>query len=154
MNLVLIILSKLKCLLCILFFLFQVCTAKMNLGDEVDLEDYVSRPDKISAAEVSFLSPSILIAAICQEAGMHAVRKNRYVILPKDFEKGYRSNVSDLKTSKSLFYFVAPSSASITLVSLADTAVLDTWRRIRWRMPFCSPKDLGFLHLSEAAVNF
>ncbi|GFZ01767.1 regulatory particle triple-A ATPase 3 [Actinidia rufa] len=25
---------------------FQVCTAKMNLGDEVDLEDYVSRPDK------------------------------------------------------------------------------------------------------------
>lgn len=25
----------------------------MNLGDEVDLEDYVSRPDKISAAEVS-----------------------------------------------------------------------------------------------------
>ncbi|CAI0540040.1 unnamed protein product [Linum tenue] len=63
---------------------FQVCTSKMNLGDEVDLEDYVSRPDKISAAE---------IAAICQEAGMHAVRKNRYVILPKDFEKGYRSNV-------------------------------------------------------------
>jgi len=33
------------------------------------------------------------IAAICQEAGMHAVRKNRYVILPKDFEKGYRTNV-------------------------------------------------------------
>ncbi|KAL8092194.1 26S proteasome regulatory subunit 6B homolog [Apium graveolens] len=63
---------------------FQVCTAKMNLGDEVDLEDYVSRPDKISAAE---------IAAICQEAGMHAVRKNRYVILPKDFEKGYRTHV-------------------------------------------------------------
>ncbi|PIN12732.1 Proteasome ATPase [Handroanthus impetiginosus] len=63
---------------------FQVCTAKMNLSDEVDLEDYVSRPDKISAAE---------IAAICQEAGMHAVRKNRYVILPKDFEKGYRANV-------------------------------------------------------------
>lgn len=40
----------------------------MNLSDEVDLEDYVSRPDKISAAE---------IAAICQEAGMLAVRKNR-----------------------------------------------------------------------------
>ncbi|KAE8702623.1 26S protease regulatory subunit 6B-like protein [Hibiscus syriacus] len=51
----------------------QVCTAKMNLSDEVDLEDYVSRPDKISAAE---------IAAICQEAGRHAVRKNRYIILP------------------------------------------------------------------------
>ena len=56
----------------------------MNLSDEVDLEDFVSRPDKISAAE---------IAAICQEAGLHAVRKNRYVVLPKDFEKGYKSNV-------------------------------------------------------------
>lgn len=50
----------------------------MNLSEEVDLEDYVGRPDKISNAE---------IAAICQEAGMHAVRKNRYIILPKDFEK-------------------------------------------------------------------
>lgn len=48
--------------------IFQVCTGKMNLSDEVDLEDFVSRPDKISAAEIS---------AICQEAGLHAVRKNR-----------------------------------------------------------------------------
>ena len=40
----------------------------MNLGEEVDLEDYVGRPDKINNAE---------IAAICQEAGMQAVRKNR-----------------------------------------------------------------------------
>lgn len=72
--------------------IFQVCTSKMNLGEEVDLEDYVSRPDKISAAE---------IAAICQEAGMQAVRKNRYVILPKDFEKGYKAHVkkSDLDFS-------------------------------------------------------
>ncbi|WVZ59907.1 hypothetical protein U9M48_009991 [Paspalum notatum var. saurae] len=68
---------------------FQVCTAKMNLGDEVDLEDYVCRPDKISAAD---------IAAICQEAGMQAVRKNRYVVLPKDFEKGYRTNVKKPET--------------------------------------------------------
>lgn len=64
--------------------IFQVLTSKMNLSDEVDLEDYVSRPDKISGAE---------IAAIVQEAGMQAVRKNRYVILPKDFEKGYKAHV-------------------------------------------------------------
>ncbi|VAH25936.1 unnamed protein product [Triticum turgidum subsp. durum] len=38
------------------------------------------------------------ITAICQEAGMHAVRKNRYVILPKDFEKGYRTNVKKPET--------------------------------------------------------
>ena len=51
--------------------IFQVCTSKMSLSEEVDLEDYVSRPDKISAAD---------IAAICQEEGMHAVRKNRRVV--------------------------------------------------------------------------
>jgi len=72
---------------------FQVVTAKMNLGEEVDLEDYVSRPDKISGAEIT---------AICQEAGMQAVRKNRYVILPKDFEKGYKAHV---KKSDSEFEF-------------------------------------------------
>jgi len=59
---------------------FTACTAKMNLSEEVDLEDYVNRSEKISCAE---------IAAICQEAGMQAVRKNRYVILPKDFDNAY-----------------------------------------------------------------
>mmetsp|Transcript_19960 Transcript_19960/g.20667 ORF Transcript_19960/g.20667 Transcript_19960/m.20667 type:complete len:388 (+) Transcript_19960:81-1244(+) len=63
---------------------FSACTSKMNLSDEVDLEDWVNRPDKISAAD---------IAAICQEAGMQAVRNNRYVILPKDFDEAYRKLV-------------------------------------------------------------
>merc|ERR1711991_174733 len=53
--------------------IFQVVTSTMNLSDEVDLEDYVSRPDKISGAQIT---------SICQEAGMQAVRKNRFVILP------------------------------------------------------------------------
>lgn len=64
--------------------IFQVVTGQMNLSDEVDLEDFVSRPDKISGAE---------IAAICQEAGMQAVRKNRYVVLPSDFDTAYKANV-------------------------------------------------------------
>lgn len=38
----------------------QVGTSKMNLSEEVDLEDYISKPDKISCAD---------IASICQEAG-------------------------------------------------------------------------------------
>ena len=63
--------------------IFQVLTAPMNLSDEVDLEDYVSRPEKISGAEIS---------CIVQEAGMQAVRNNRYVVMPKDFEKGYKAN--------------------------------------------------------------
>jgi 26S proteasome regulatory subunit T3 len=69
--------------------IFTSITSKMNLSDEVDLEEFVARPDKLSGAE---------IAAICQEAGMHAVRKNRYVILTKDLEKGYQSNVKKQDT--------------------------------------------------------
>ena len=38
--------------------IFQTITTKMNLSDEVDLEDYVARPDKISGADIN---------AICQE---------------------------------------------------------------------------------------
>eukprot|EP00914_Ancora_sagittata_P007506 GHVO01014727.1.p1 GENE.GHVO01014727.1~~GHVO01014727.1.p1 ORF type:complete len:326 (+),score=61.69 GHVO01014727.1:142-1119(+) len=64
--------------------IFQTITSKMNLSSEVNLEDYVARPERISSAD---------IAAICQEAGMAAVRKNRYMILPKDFEKGWKTHV-------------------------------------------------------------
>merc|ERR1712063_52921 len=63
--------------------IFQTITSKMNLSEEVDLEDFVSRPEKISSADIN---------AICQEAGMQAVRHNRYIILPKDFEKGWQSH--------------------------------------------------------------
>ncbi|MCP9262244.1 26S protease regulatory subunit 6B [Dirofilaria immitis] len=62
--------------------IFSTITAKMNLSDEVDMEDFVARPDKVSGADIN---------AICQEAGMHAVRENRYVVLTKDFDKAYKS---------------------------------------------------------------
>ena len=32
--------------------IFQTITGKMNLGDDVYLESFVSRPDKISAADI------------------------------------------------------------------------------------------------------
>eukprot|EP01095_Lingulamoeba_sp_RSL-Kostka_P016888 TRINITY_DN8483_c0_g1_i1.p1 TRINITY_DN8483_c0_g1~~TRINITY_DN8483_c0_g1_i1.p1 ORF type:complete len:393 (-),score=156.97 TRINITY_DN8483_c0_g1_i1:112-1290(-) len=73
---------------------FQVLTSKMNLSEEVDLEDYVSRPDKITGAEIH---------SIVQEAGMQAVRKNRYIILPKDFEKAYKKIVKN-RSNEFLFY--------------------------------------------------
>lgn len=73
---------------------FAACTAKMNLSDDVDLEDYVNRPDKISAAEIS---------SIAQEAGMQAVRRNRYVILPKDFDEAYKKVVK--KTDKEFTFY-------------------------------------------------
>uniref|UniRef100_A0A8C8E708 Proteasome 26S subunit, ATPase 4 n=1 Tax=Otus sunia TaxID=257818 RepID=A0A8C8E708_9STRI len=62
--------------------IFSTITGKMNLSEEVDLEDYVARPDKISGADIN---------SICQEGGMLAVRENRYIVLAKDFEKAYKT---------------------------------------------------------------
>lgn len=42
------------------------------------------------SANKSAPTPSLPTALLVQEAGMLAVRKNRYVILPKDFEKAYK----------------------------------------------------------------
>jgi len=39
--------------------IFGTITGKMNLSEDVDLEDYVARPDRISGADIN---------AICQEA--------------------------------------------------------------------------------------
>jgi 26S proteasome regulatory subunit T3 len=58
----------------------------MNLSDELDLEDYVNRSEKVSCADVT---------AICSEAGLQAVRENRYVVLPKDFDAAYKKTVSN-----------------------------------------------------------
>ncbi|CAF0929929.1 unnamed protein product [Rotaria sp. Silwood1] len=72
--------------------IFSTVTSKMNLSDEVDLEDYVARPDHISGADIN---------SICQEAGMQAVRENRYIVLAKDFEKAYKNVIIEMKvTSK------------------------------------------------------
>lgn len=69
--------------------IFNVCTSKMNLHEEIELEDYVGRSEKLTAAEIS---------SICQEAGLHAVRANRYVIMNKDFEKAYKNNIKKSDT--------------------------------------------------------
>merc|ERR1711907_258859 len=67
----------------------QACTANMNLADSVDLEDYVNRPERVSAADCS---------AIANEAGLHAVRENRYVVLPKDLDAAYKKHVNKAST--------------------------------------------------------
>ncbi|KAJ8483260.1 hypothetical protein ONZ51_g4810 [Trametes cubensis] len=64
--------------------IFQTVTSKMNLSPDVDLEDYVSRPERLSSAEIT---------SIVQGAGLQAVRKNRYVVLPADFEEAWKQNV-------------------------------------------------------------
>merc|ERR1719230_1468187 len=64
--------------------IFSTITAKMNLADDVDLEDFISRPDKISNADIT---------SVCQAAGMIAVRHNRYLILHSDFETAYKKQM-------------------------------------------------------------
>lgn len=73
---------------------FNAITSKMNLSDEVDLEIFVNRPDKLSCADLN---------SICQEAGMLAIRNGRYVIIQKDFDDAYMA-VSDTKDSGPLLY--------------------------------------------------
>ena len=53
---------------------FSTICGKMSISDDVDLEDLISRPDKLSNADVN---------SICQEAGMLAVRDNRYMVTGK-----------------------------------------------------------------------
>lgn len=76
---------------------FQVVTSKMNLSPEVDLEEYVTRPEKLSGAEIN---------SVCQEAGILAVRANRYVVLTRDFEKAYQSVINKTGGDQFDFYLV------------------------------------------------
>merc|ERR1712228_713599 len=75
---------------------FQAATSKMNLSDELDLEDYVNGSEKLSHADVS---------SICAEAGLQAVRENRYVVLPKDFDGAYKKVVSN-RDKEHFFYSI------------------------------------------------
>ena len=50
--------------------IFSTITGKMNLSEEVDLEDYVARPDRISGADIN---------AICQEVSTLAMLAEFYI---------------------------------------------------------------------------
>jgi 26S proteasome regulatory subunit T3 len=52
--------------------IFSTVTSKMNLSDEVDLEDYVARPDRISGADIN---------SVCQEVCHMSSFSNFYLIL-------------------------------------------------------------------------
>ncbi|KAH3679562.1 hypothetical protein WICMUC_000895 [Wickerhamomyces mucosus] len=64
--------------------IFSTIASKMSLSPEVDLDSLIIRNDPLSGA---------IIAAIMQEAGLRAVRKNRYVILQSDLEEAYSAQV-------------------------------------------------------------
>lgn len=64
--------------------IFTTIASKMSLAPEADLDVLVMRNDPLSGA---------VIAAIMQDAGLRAVRKNRYIILQQDLEEAYSSQV-------------------------------------------------------------
>nr|KMM73018.1 26S protease regulatory subunit 6B [Coccidioides posadasii RMSCC 3488] len=64
--------------------IFTTIASKMSLSPEVDLDSLIVRNDPLSGA---------VIAAIMQEAGLRAVRKNRYNIIQSDLEDAYSSQV-------------------------------------------------------------
>lgn len=76
--------------------IFGTIAAKMSLAPEADLDSLIIRNDSLSGA---------IIAAIMQEAGLRAVRKNRYVILQSDLEEAYAAQVkTDNDVDKFDFY--------------------------------------------------
>jgi len=60
--------------------IFQTCTKKMSLADDVNLEELIMKPNNLSAAEIN---------SICQLAGMLAVRQNCYVVGQDNFLEAY-----------------------------------------------------------------
>ena len=45
----------------------------------------------------------LTINVSCFQAGMQAVRENRYVVLAKDFEKGYKNNIKKDETEHEFY---------------------------------------------------
>jgi 26S proteasome regulatory subunit T2 len=58
--------------------IFQIHTQKMNLGTDVNLEQFVMSKDELTGADIK---------AICSEAGLLALRERRKQITQNDFEK-------------------------------------------------------------------
>jgi len=58
--------------------IFQIHTSKMNLADDVNLEEFVMSKDEYSGADIK---------AMCTEAGMHALRERRMKVSHAEFKK-------------------------------------------------------------------
>merc|ERR1712196_542245 len=58
--------------------IFQIHTGKMNLADDVNLEEYVMSKDDLSGADIK---------AMCTEAGLLALRERRLKVSQAEFKK-------------------------------------------------------------------
>jgi 26S proteasome regulatory subunit T3 len=83
--------------------IFSTIASKMSLSPEVDLDSLIVRNEPLSGA---------VIAAIMQEAGLRAVRKNRYNIIQSDLEDAYSAQV---KTGQEADRYVLFTLTSISM---------------------------------------
>ena len=58
--------------------IFQIHTSKMNLAEDVDIEEFVMAKDELSGADIK---------AMCSEAGLLALRQRRLKVSMADFRK-------------------------------------------------------------------
>merc|ERR1712199_115542 len=58
--------------------IFKICTGKMTLAEDVNLEEFVMRKDDIAGADIK---------AVCTEAGLLALRERRMKVTQKDFQQ-------------------------------------------------------------------
>ena len=68
--------------------IFGIHTSRMNLADDVNLEEFVMAKDDLSGADIK---------AICTESGLLALRERRMKVVAEDFRKAkekvlYRKN--------------------------------------------------------------
>ncbi|MGC9132323.1 MAG: AAA family ATPase, partial [Candidatus Micrarchaeia archaeon] len=61
--------------------IFKVHTRRMPLSKEVNLEELAKQTEGYTGAEIE---------GICREAGLNAIRNNRKVVTPEDFEEGMK----------------------------------------------------------------
>lgn len=58
--------------------IFQIHTSRMNLNEDVNLDEFINAKDELSGADIK---------AMCSEAGLLALRERRMRITQEDFRK-------------------------------------------------------------------
>jgi 26S proteasome regulatory subunit T3 len=98
--------------------IFTTIASKMSLSPEVDLDSLIVRNEPLSGA---------VIAAIMQEAGLRAVRKNRYNIIQTDLEDAYAAQVkSGHEDDRYVILCFAPCSLLSPLCCVTDSIIVSS----------------------------
>ncbi|PWY92409.1 26S proteasome subunit P45 [Aspergillus heteromorphus CBS 117.55] len=101
--------------------IFSTIASKMSLSPEVDLDSLIVRNEPLSGA---------VIAAIMQEAGLRAVRKNRYNIIQSDLEDAYSAQV---KTGQESDRYVSLPILPVVPTQLTRSTDLSSTGKRAWR---------------------